>query len=64
MCPVEESQLDKSIELFDHFLQNNQQTPLLQAVQNQAQEDDESEFTLEDGLLLYRGQLVVSEARL
>jgi hypothetical protein len=61
---VEESQLDKSIELFDYILQSNQQAPLLQAVQSQAQEDDELKFTLEDGLLLYRGQLVVPEARL
>jgi hypothetical protein len=61
---VEKSQLDKSIKFFDYILQNNQQAPLLQAVQSQAQKDNKSEFILEDRLLLYRGQLIVSEARL
>jgi hypothetical protein len=62
---LEESKLD-DITLIDHILQNNRQAPSLQALQTQTQEnnDDNSGFTLEDGLLLYKERLVVLEARL
>ena len=62
---VEESQFDESIELIDQLLQSNREAPSLQALRIQVQDQDEdSEFTLEDGLLLYGGRLVVLEARL
>ena len=56
---IEESLFSESTELLDRVLQDNRQAPSLQALRRQALRED-SELTLEDGLLLYSGRLVVS----
>src|SRR5450432_416806 len=61
ISPIE---LDEPLELLDRLLQSNRQAPSLDAIRIEAQKDENSEFTLEDGLLLYSGRLVVPEARL
>ena len=61
ISPIE---LDEPLELLDRILQSNRQAPSLDAIRIEAQKDENSEFTLEDGLLLYSGRLVVPEARL
>jgi hypothetical protein len=73
LCLIEDTQLDNSFILINKLLQNNCQTPLLQALQmqilhngnnNDLENNYNLEFTLEDGLLLYKGCLVVSKTRL
>jgi hypothetical protein len=59
LAPIEDAQFDEPVGLLDRVLQDNRQTPSLQALREQALRE-ESEFTIEDGLLLYGGRLIVT----
>ena len=50
--------LEESMALTDRLLQANREAPSLDALRAQAQ-DSEGDFTLEEGLLLYTGRLVI-----
>jgi transposase InsO family protein len=50
--------LDESLELTDRILQANRESPSLDALRAQASAES-GEFTLEEGLLLYSGRLVL-----
>jgi hypothetical protein len=63
LAPIEEPLFDESIGLLNRILQDNRQNPSLQALCKQALGEN-SKLTLEDGLLLYSGRLVVSSALL
>ena len=63
LAPLDDDPFEEPIDLVDQILQDNRESPSLQAVRTQAGRDD-SDFTLEDGLLLYTGRLVVSSATL
>ena len=57
---IEEPFWDKPIELVDCILRQNREAPSLQALREQALRED-SEFTIEDGLLLNSRRLVVPD---
>ena len=57
----EETLYKESTSLIDQLLDANRNSVSLQALRRQASQDS-SEFTLEDGLLLYTGRLVVPAA--
>ena len=58
LAPVTEEMFDKSAELLDQLLKANKEARSLEALRQQARQVD-SEFTVEDELLLYSGRLVV-----
>ena len=54
ISPVEpEAEVEPPIQLVDRILQANRELESLQALRTKALGDEDSEFTLEDGLLLY-----------
>lgn len=60
LAPIEDdSQFDEPTELMDRILHHNRNAPSLESVRRQAKTATDSEFSLEDGLLLYAGRLVV-----
>jgi hypothetical protein len=64
LAPIEDSAFDESVELLDQVLRANREAESLEALQQQAQQEEGSEFTLEDGLLLYSSRLVIPETDL
>ena len=58
LAPVTEEMFDESAELLDQLLKANKEARSLEALRQQARQVD-SEFTVEDELLLYSGRLVV-----
>jgi hypothetical protein len=58
-----EDDLDETSELVERILRDNREAPSLQALREQAKRDN-NDFTLEDGLLLYSGRLVVPGGQL
>jgi hypothetical protein len=57
---LEEDVFDEPVALLDRILRENRESPSLQALRIQAQDD--TDFELEDGLLLYNGRLVVPQS--
>jgi hypothetical protein len=55
--------LDETNDLVERILRDNRKAPSLQALCKQAKRDD-TDFTMEDGLLLYYGRLVVPGGQL
>ena len=60
LASIEEPFWDEPIELVDRILRQNREAPLLQALREQALRED-SELTIEDGLLLNSRRLVVPD---
>src|ERR1700721_4840070 len=60
LAPMGEPFWDEPIELVDRILRQNREAPSLQALREQALRED-SEFTIEDGLLLNSRRLVVPD---
>lgn len=60
LAPVEEQQMDEPLGLIDRILRANRTSESLEALRAQAEAED-PEITLEDGLLLYDGRLVVPD---
>jgi transposase InsO family protein len=59
---LEEHTFDEPVALLDRILRENRESSSLQALRIQAQDDRETDFELEDGLLLYNGRLVVPQS--
>jgi hypothetical protein len=59
LFPIEEKTIDVPDTLTDRILKANREVDSLEALRTQAQEPDEEDYVLEDGLLLYQGRLVV-----
>jgi hypothetical protein len=59
LAPIEEDTFDEPITLVDRILQQNREAESLQALRAAAKAGRDKELTLEDGLLLYSGRLVV-----
>jgi hypothetical protein len=57
---LEENAFDEPVALLDRILRENRESSSLQALRIQAQDD--TDFELEDGLLLYNGRLVVPQS--
>ena len=57
---IEQPEFNELLRLIDRILQLNREAPSLQALRAQAErEEEDQDFTLEDGLLLYCGRLVI-----
>jgi hypothetical protein len=56
---VEMSTLDEPLQLIDRLLQANRDAPSLDALRTEASSEEPGELTIEEGLLLYSGRLVV-----
>jgi transposase InsO family protein len=59
IAPIVEHLLDEPLGLVDRILKGNRESESLDALRTQATSPDPGEFTLEDGLLLYTGRLVL-----
>jgi hypothetical protein len=64
LAPLEEPEFDESLGLMDKILRANRESGSLQALRAQAQaqaEAEDGELTMEEGLLLYSGRLIVPD---
>jgi transposase InsO family protein len=62
--PIEQPEFDEPLEPIDRILRLNREAPSLQALRVQAErEEEDQDITLEDGLLLYCGRLIVPDLR-
>ena len=61
LAPVEPPQEAEPLLLIDRILQANRSSPSLQELRDQAMDDDQSTYTLKDGLLLAKGCVVVPD---
>ena len=61
LLPIEEDNWHEPLDLINRLLEANKTSPSLQALRVQAEDEDEDTLSMEDGLLLHEGRLLVPD---